>query len=104
MSTAKANSPILSDLLFAEKYDRHAAEQWFTNHRLFLFQAMGTYLVFVFVVRHYLKDRKAFELKKPLAVWDASLAVFSTIGFFKMLPAFFYSSQNNGITGMFGCF
>lgn len=89
----------LSSLLTAETYDRHAAESWFKDNTSILFQAMLIYLVFVFVARHLLKDKKGFRLHTPLAIWNACLAIFSAIGFCKMLPAFFTAFQNHGWTG-----
>jgi len=38
------------------------------------------YLVMVFGIKHLMKDRKPFDLKYPLVLWNMSLAIFSMIG------------------------
>jgi len=44
------------------------------------------YLIFIFSVQRIMKDRKPFDLRLPLAAWNAFLCVFSFIGMCRTLP------------------
>lgn len=48
--------------------------------------AVIVYLIFCYVGPMIMKDRKAFDLKGLLAVWNFFLATFSFIGFFRTMP------------------
>ncbi|XP_020818828.1 very long chain fatty acid elongase 3 [Phascolarctos cinereus] len=38
------------------------------------------YLMFIFMGQRYMKDRKGFNLRLPLAIWSFTLAIFSILG------------------------
>ncbi|NWT04357.1 ELOV6 protein, partial [Mionectes macconnelli] len=40
----------------------------------------ATYLILVFGIKHFMKERRAFHLRTPLTLWSFSLTVFSVIG------------------------
>ena len=54
------------------------------------------YCADVFVGQHLMRNRKAFSLKTPLALWNLSLAIFSIIGSAKVLPYFISALAANG--------
>ena len=54
------------------------------------------YVSLVFLGKHYMKDRPRFELRVPLAMWSAGLAIFSIMGMFRSLPEFLYLLLNFG--------
>jgi hypothetical protein len=41
---------------------------------------VAAYLLFCYFGRKYMEDKKAFNLRMPLALWNASLCLFSFIG------------------------
>ncbi|KAI6237637.1 Elongation of very long chain fatty acids protein [Aphelenchoides besseyi] len=104
MSVVIGSPSLFDDLLFAPEYEHKTAEKWFRNNISLLFQALFLYLTFVAVARHYLRERKGFELRRPLAVWNFALAIFSAIGFYKMLPAFVASYLRHGIVATYSTF
>ena len=63
--------------------------------------AAVVYLISVFVGQKLMKDRKAFDLKGILAVWNLILAVFSIIGTARLLPHFLYGAWLNDSTYFF---
>jgi len=48
------------------------------------------YLIVIFGGRHLMKDRKAFDLKEPLAYWNLFLALFSFCGMVRVVPYLIY--------------
>lgn len=44
------------------------------------------YMVAIFAGKRYMSNRKAWQWKKQLAVWNLSLSIFSFVGMFRMLP------------------
>ncbi|GMR44685.1 hypothetical protein PMAYCL1PPCAC_14880, partial [Pristionchus mayeri] len=44
----------------------------------------GIYVAFVHILQRFMSTRKAFDLKKPLILWNASLALFSLVGTLRM--------------------
>jgi len=45
------------------------------------------YVVIIFGIQALMKHRNPFDLKQPLAVWNSSLAIFSMIGAYYVVPA-----------------
>ncbi|KIH47958.1 hypothetical protein ANCDUO_21977 [Ancylostoma duodenale] len=45
-----------------------------------------------------MKDRKAYDLKLPLNIWNGILAVYSALGFWYTFPTFLNVVYNKGIT------
>jgi hypothetical protein len=48
------------------------------------------YLLFVIVAPHLMEQRKSFQLKKSVAVWNFLLTVFSCCGMVRVVPCLFY--------------
>ncbi|KAI6202617.1 Elongation of very long chain fatty acids protein [Aphelenchoides fujianensis] len=103
-SVVSSSPSLFGDLLFADHFDHGKATQWFQENISVLFQSLTVYLLFIFVVRHYLQERKGFELRTPLAIWNLGLAVFSAIGFLRMAPTFLHAYQKNGLVATYSRF
>ena len=58
------------------------------------------YIVAVFVGQWIMEDRDRFTLRKPLALWNMALAIFSTVGFIRLLPELISGIQIAGVEGM----
>ena len=54
------------------------------------------YLFLIPVGQKYMASRPAFELKKPLFLWNALLSVFSIMGVIRVLPHFIFGLYTNG--------
>ena len=54
------------------------------------------YLILVFGGRKWMENREAFKLRRPLTLWNLSLAVFSIMGMCIMLPPAIYSAFTDG--------
>lgn len=62
------------------------------------YYAIFLYIITIFGLREYMRNRPAFELKGPLFVWNLSLGIFSVMGFARIAPGFIHTlSQPNGL-------
>jgi len=52
------------------------------DHYEIPFALVAFYLFTIFTIRHFMQDRKPFELKVPLILWNGLLAFFSIVGFY----------------------
>jgi elongation of very long chain fatty acids protein 6 len=55
------------------------------------------YVVLIFSIKHYMKNRKPFDLRTSLALWNTFLAVFSLIGSTKTIPVYINNLQTKGL-------
>ena len=57
-----------------------------TGHWQYSVYISIVYVIFVFGGKHLMRDRKPFDLRKPLVLWNIGLAVFSIYGMFGVVP------------------
>lgn len=48
------------------------------------------YVLAIFGIERWMRDRPAYKLKWPLFLWNAALGIFSIIGFIRTVPEFVY--------------
>mgnify|MGYP001201883821 CR=1 FL=1 len=73
-------------LEFERTYRKDGLIDWSQNHVELPIFAAAFYLVMVFYLPGFIK--KPFSLKKPLAIWNLILAVFSIMGASRTIPVF----------------
>jgi len=66
---------------------------WMTVCRI----ASSVYLVMIFGGQHLMADRKPFQLRTPLIIWNLLLSIFSIFGAARTLPEFIFTFSNRGI-------
>ena len=59
--------------------------------------ATAIYLFLVFQGRRWMRDRKPFNLRKTLFLWNVGLAIFSIFGASSILPCVFHSLYHYGV-------
>ena len=78
-------------------------QRWheFVRHHFhsYIYLALIGYLLVIFSIKKYMDDRKPFELRTPLILWNFSLAAFSTLGAVRTVPELFAVYQNEGFVG-----
>ncbi|ODM88144.1 putative fatty acid elongation protein 3, partial [Orchesella cincta] len=67
-----------------EKVDDPGWKTYMKANKNIPFYAAIVYLLLIFGLKGFMKTRPAFELRKPLVVWNWTLAIFSMIGFYRM--------------------
>lgn len=74
---------------------------WHRDHAEIPVFVLALYLAFIFNVPKYMENRKPFELRPILAVWNLSLAVFSAIGAYRMIPFLWQGFNERGLQYVF---
>lgn len=82
-----------------EDFDRKwwlkfSRESWYLS-----VTASMVYIVLIFGIQAFMKNRPALKLKKALFVWNATLGIFSIIGFIRFIPEAVSVVMNSGIHG-----
>ncbi|XP_065212407.1 very long chain fatty acid elongase 6-like isoform X1 [Planococcus citri] len=91
-------TPIYSYVFeFEKKFSPEKARAWMDSNWTNGFYFCGIYLLLVFSLKHYMKDRTRLNLRKILITWNTMLAVFSLIGSARTLPELFHVLSNYGI-------
>jgi len=80
--------PTIPQLWF-EKLDLVDRIKWAMQYWTISIYAAAIYLIFIYAGQKWMKNRKAFELKTPLILWNLGLAVFSIWSFIRVVPELF---------------
>ncbi|XP_005794848.1 elongation of very long chain fatty acids protein 6-like [Xiphophorus maculatus] len=65
---------------FERRFDETRALEWMQENWSKSFIFCGLYAALVFGGRHFMRERPKLNLRRPLALWSLSLAIFSIIG------------------------
>lgn len=67
-------------------FDSNPPVEFATNNWPLAFGLVTSYVIFIFGAKYVMKDREPFDLRIPLAMWNALLSIFSFIGMFRTMP------------------
>lgn len=71
-----------------EMVDPHWWHDFIKSRYYYTIYAAIAYLTGIIALQRYMRDKPAYDLKKPLFYWNLSLSVFSIVGFARTLPGF----------------
>ncbi|GFS32880.1 elongation of very long chain fatty acids protein 6 [Nephila pilipes] len=92
-------SPNLSVIFdFERNFDIERNIKWLNEHWHHAFYYAGLYLLIIFGVKKYMKNRPQLELRKLLVTWNILLATFSILAFIRTVPEFIHVLQKFGLT------
>ena len=85
------------ELYYVERtFDERAWHAYMVTHWTSSFYFSAIYVTLVFLGKHYMTDRPRFDLRLPLTLWSACLAVFSIVGVARSMPEFLYILATRG--------
>lgn len=93
----------MRDPKFDSWYKFEEADPFYWNdfvleHRYLAVYAGIIYIITIYSLEWWMRDRPAYKLKMPLFLWNGALGIFSIIGFARMLPGMWYIlTQPNGM-------
>ncbi|NXF72458.1 ELOV6 protein, partial [Sclerurus mexicanus] len=64
---------------FEKNFNQLATRKWMAENWNKSFGFAAIYLIVVFGIQHFMKERRAYHLRAPLTLWSFSLTVFSVI-------------------------
>lgn len=71
--------------------------EWLRNHMEVPLGCSAVYLVVIFGIQHWMQNRKAFDLRRMLAIWSLFLCIFSAIGSIRIVPVLFRMLSEHGV-------
>lgn len=71
--------------------------QWFDKNWGLVFYMVGAYMAVIFGLQAWMENRRAFDLRKQLFVWNVILAVFSLYGGLRSVHELVYVYSNFGL-------
>ncbi|CAG0881948.1 unnamed protein product [Cyprideis torosa] len=83
-------------LPFEDEFDHHANAKWMSENWTVSVWFALAYACLIYFGQKFMKDRPAYNLQKPLEVWNWSLAIFSIMGSIKILPYISAILHNEG--------
>merc|ERR1712112_75215 len=83
---------------FEDRFDQRVAQGWVQEHWVPMTAWAGSvYIILVFSGQAWMASRPAYQLRGPLTAWSAFLAIFSIIGFLRVLPEFLHTLTYGGL-------
>lgn len=89
--------PVLFDNLVFDWWDQDEWIKWHKDHWTISILITATYLLIIGGIRQWMVNRKPFNLKVPLIVWNTLLAIFSTIGALQSCYNAFWAIKDKGL-------
>lgn len=87
--------------IFLEEYEYTKMATWMANEHSFMVKTLVAYVITIFGIKLFMRDRKPFYLERPLTLWNASLSLFSTLGVIFITPALYRVIRDHGISRKF---
>ncbi|XP_063220456.1 very long chain fatty acid elongase 6 [Bacillus rossius redtenbacheri] len=81
---------------FEEQFNHKETREWMIKYWTTGFLFCGFYVLFIFGMQYYMKNRPRFQLRRILVLWNVMLAAFSLMGANRTAPEFFHVLKNNG--------
>lgn len=73
------------------------AIEWMDRHWLLSIYASGIYVLLVHSGKWWMKNKRAWSLRVPLAMWNTALAIVSMLGTVTLLPPMITAVMNKGL-------
>jgi hypothetical protein len=89
------------ELLTADQWDLRKTQEWMDEWVPTAFKVTAGYLLVLYVGSKLMKKREAFQLDKPLAIWNLCFAIFSLCGTIRLLPELIAVISDKGIVGSY---
>jgi len=81
---------------FENKFDTYFYVNWMSQYHWVCNFFIAAYLLFIFAMSRYMRDRPRFELRKQLVVWNIFLALFSIGGAIRTSPEMLHLLHDYG--------
>jgi len=89
------------DILTGENFTDTVAKEWVQERQPLALQAAFAYVILIFSIKRFMKNREPFQLTIPLNIWNFLLAAFSIMGTIKLTPEFVETISQLGLTGSY---
>lgn len=80
-----------------ERFDTEATVAWMKQYWTISLYTCVAYIVLTFAGQRLMKEREAFDLRKPLIIWNITLCIFSTFAVVGVAPSLTHNFLKGGI-------
>ncbi|XP_014677095.1 PREDICTED: putative fatty acid elongation protein 3 [Priapulus caudatus] len=84
-------------MAWEDRWNVTEATLWMRGHWHYSVYASIVYVVAIFALQDWMKNRPKLELRLPLVFWSSALALFSIVGGLRQFPDFRYTVTSFGI-------
>lgn len=84
---------------FEENFDHRPWISWFENNWTISLWASLIYVVVIFGLKHYMRDKPKVDLRLPLVAWSSCLAVFSVVCMVRLWQEYLLYMGEHGFIG-----
>lgn len=88
--------PLRFELEFDLKSVHAVVQKYFHKY---IYSTLAAYVTTIILLKHYMRDRKPYDLRKLLFAWNCALAVFSTIGSMRTMRELIAVYRHEGLRG-----
>ncbi|XP_067141703.1 very long chain fatty acid elongase 6-like [Centruroides vittatus] len=83
---------------FEYSINKYSTMKWLDENWHISIYVSAIYIIAIFSLRSYMENRPAYDLQRPLILWNMLLATFSICGTCRMLPGFLHILKVFGFT------
>jgi len=83
------------------RFDFELARDWTMERRTWSVGIVAVYLITLFALEKFMKNRRAYALQKSLICWNVCLTVFSAFGLYYTASEFLATNNAQGFTGLY---
>lgn len=88
-------------IIFTKNFDYNAATKFTESNQFGIILISIFYVIIIFTIQYLMKNKKPYNLKFPLRVWNLFLAIFSVFGSFFTGKTLLQIITNNGIVASY---
>ena len=81
---------------FEKNFDFKHTQMWMKDHFPYCFLYCALYAILILGGKHYMSNRPKYDLRRVLALWSASLALFFIIAACRTVPIVLSLVQHHG--------
>ncbi|GMS90152.1 hypothetical protein PENTCL1PPCAC_12327, partial [Pristionchus entomophagus] len=91
------HTELVSILAEDQTFNHHRAGRWIDDNPALALQAIIMYLTAIFSIKMWMRNRKPYDLKMPLAIWNFTIANFSGLCSLAMFYEYFATMYYKGV-------
>ncbi|KAI1287960.1 Elongation of very long chain fatty acids protein 6 [Halotydeus destructor] len=81
---------------FEDSFDVQQARTWFNANWTMCFKFSIGYIIFVFLAKKFMENKKAYDLRVALILWSSGLSLFSLYGAARVVPELLATLTTSG--------
>ena len=95
---ASSEGKIYSNIFtFESNFSPERAKEWLNQNSVNGFLICAIYVIVIFSIKFYMRNKPRYELRTALTLWNVGLAIFSILGTLRTVPELYHVIKRNGV-------